>query len=77
MAKALTGLVKYETGKGAIIGLAGANEPYFIAELHFEAMDAIKSAFASELGRRLAADRRDLAPEDADVQMFLFDEQMV
>lgn len=77
MAKKLPGLVKYETSKGDIVGLAGASDPYLVAELHFESLSAIKSAFASELGKALAADRREFAPDDADVQMLLFDEQVV
>ena len=77
LAKQLPGLVRYETSKGDIIGLAGATDPYLVAELHFESLGAIKSAFASELGKSLAADRRELAPEDASVQMFLFDDQVV
>ena len=77
LAKKLPGLTKYETSKGPIVGMAGAIDPYFIATLHFESLNAIKSAFATELGQRCAADRRVLAPNDQDVQMFLFEEQAV
>ena len=77
MAKRLPGLTKYETSKGSIIGMAGAINPYFIATLHFESLAAIKSAFATEPGQACAADRRVLAPENEDVQMFLFEDQAV
>ena len=77
MAKKLPGLKKYEVSKGAIIALAGATDPYLIGTLHFDSLEAIKEAFASECGRACAADRRVLAPNDDDVQMFLFDDQDV
>lgn len=76
LAKKLPGLTKYETSKGPIVGMAGAVDPYFIATLHFESLNAIKAAFATELGQACAADRRVLAPNDLDVQMFLFEEQV-
>jgi uncharacterized protein (TIGR02118 family) len=77
LAKRLPGLKKYETSKGPILGMAGAVDPYFIATLHFESLNAIKSAFATELGQACTADRRVLAPNDQDFQMFLFEEQVV
>jgi|SRR5579875_2340963 uncharacterized protein (TIGR02118 family) len=77
LAKKLPGLTKYETSKGPVIGMAGAVDPYFIATLHFESLEAIKSAFATELGQACAADRRVLAPNDQDVQMFLFEDHVV
>ena len=77
LAKKLPGLKRYETSKGPIVGMAGAADPYFIATLQFESLHAIKSAFATELGQACARDRRVLAPNDQDVQMFLFEEQVV
>lgn len=77
LAKKLPGLTKYETSKGPVIGMAGSVDPYFIATLHFDSMEAIKSAFATELGHSCSADRRVLAPNDEDVQMFLFEDQVV
>lgn len=77
LAKRLPGLTKYETSKGPVIGMAGAIDPYFIATLHFESLEAIKFAFATELGQSCATDRRVLAPEEQDVQIFLFDDQSV
>ncbi len=75
MAKQLPCLKKYEVSKGTIVPLASAIDPYLIGTLHFDSMDAIKAAFASECGRACAADRRILAPDDKDIQMFLFDDQ--
>lgn len=77
LAKQLPGLVRYETSAGPIIGMAGASDPYLIAILHFESVDAIRSAFTTELGKDCAADRRVLAPDERDVQMFLFEDQEV
>jgi uncharacterized protein (TIGR02118 family) len=77
LAKQLPGLRKYEVSKGPIVSLAGAADTYFIATLHFDSVAAIKEAFASECGRACAADRRILAPDDKDVQMFLLDAHIV
>ena len=77
MARKLPGLRKYETSTGQIIGMAGARDPYFIATLHFESLAAIKSAFSTEIGHACAEDRRVLAPDDEDLQMFLFDDQVL
>ena len=75
LAKELPGLKRYEVSKGPIVALAGATDAYLVGTLHFESLTAIKEAFASECGRACAADRRILAPEDKDVQMFLFEDQ--
>jgi uncharacterized protein (TIGR02118 family) len=77
LAKQLPGLRKYETSKGPIVSLAGNADAYFVATLHFGSLADIKAAFASDCGRACAADRRHLAPNDKDVQMFLFDAQIV
>jgi uncharacterized protein (TIGR02118 family) len=73
LASGLPGLRKYEVSKGTIVALAGARDPYLVATLHFDSMSAIQAAFASELGKQCAADRRVLAPNDEDLQMFLFE----
>jgi len=75
LAKQLPGLKRYEVSKGPIVAMAGATDPYLVGTLHFDSLAAIKDAFASECGRACAADRRILAPDDEDVQMFLFDDQ--
>lgn len=77
LAKQLPGLKSYEVSKGPIVALAGATDPYLVGTLHFESLTAIKAAFASECGRACAADRRILASDDKDVQMFLFEDQSV
>lgn len=71
LAKNLPGLRKYEVSKGPIVVVAGDKNTHLIATLHFDSMDAIKQAFASECGQACAKDRRILAPNDEDVQMFL------
>jgi uncharacterized protein (TIGR02118 family) len=73
LAKKLPGLRKYEVSKGPIVPIAGAKDPYMIAMLHFDTLPAIREAFASEIGKACAADRLLLAPNDADVQIFLFE----
>ncbi|HEV2680368.1 MAG TPA: EthD family reductase [Rhodanobacter sp.] len=77
MAKQLPGLIKYEVSKGPIAALLNASDPYRVGILHFDSMAAIKEAFDSECGRACAADRKFMAPDDKDVQMFLFDDQSV
>jgi uncharacterized protein (TIGR02118 family) len=73
LAKKLPGLRKYEVSKGAIVPIAGAKDPYMVAMLYFDSLPAIREAFASEVGRACAADRKVLAPSDDDLQMFLFE----
>lgn len=74
LANRLPGLRRYEVSRGPVIAMAGAADAYLVGILHFDSMAALKEAFASECGRACAADRRRLAPNDEDVQMFLFDE---
>jgi uncharacterized protein (TIGR02118 family) len=75
MAKRLPGLRSYHVSKAPIVAVAGWKDVYLIGTLHFDSLAAIQSAFATELGRECAADRRVLAPNDADVQMYLFDDR--
>lgn len=75
LAKQLPGLRKYEVSRGPVVALAGGRDCHMIATLHFDDLAAIKAAFASPCGQAAAADRRVFAPDDADVQMFLFDDQ--
>jgi len=73
LAKALPGLRRYEVSRRPIATLAGDPEPYLIGTLYFDDMSAIRHAFSTEAGRACALDRRRLAPNDDDVQMYLFD----
>ena len=73
LAKKLPGLKKYEISKGSILPIAGAKDPYMIAMLHFESLSSIREAFASEIGQACAVDRKLFAPNDADLQTFLFE----
>ena len=73
MAKKLPGLRSYDISRGAILTPAGGSTPYLIGTLHFDDMAALRNAFASPEGQACAADRRLLAPDDADLQMYLFD----
>ncbi|HXP74096.1 MAG TPA: EthD family reductase [Stellaceae bacterium] len=76
LAKKLPGIRKYEVSRGAVTTLADG-EAYMVAILTFDSVAAIKAAFASEAGAACAADRRHFAPDPAQFQMFLFDDQEV
>jgi uncharacterized protein (TIGR02118 family) len=76
LAKKLPGIRKYEVSKGAIISPSGNNQ-YLIATLHFDSLEAIQRAFATEVGQECAADRKILAPKNSDYQMYLFDTKEV
>ena len=73
LAKRLPGLVRYEVSRGPILSPTGDPAPYLIGTLYFEDMPAMRRAFATPEGQACAADRRVLAPEEGDVQMYLFD----
>jgi uncharacterized protein (TIGR02118 family) len=73
LAKQLPGLRKYEVSRGAIAMPAGGGETHLVAILCWDDMAAMRAAFATEAGKACADDRRVLAPNDADVQMFLFE----
>jgi uncharacterized protein (TIGR02118 family) len=72
LAKKLPGLRSYEVSEPPILTPAGDAQPYRVAILHFDSLDAIRHAFSTPEGQACAADRRILAPEDDDVQMYLF-----
>ena len=73
LARQLPGLREYQTNRGPIISLYGASDAHLVVSLHFDALSDISVAFISESGRAYVADRRQLAPNANDVQMFLFD----
>ena len=76
LAKRLPGLETYEVSLGPATTLGSASDAYRVATLTFSSMDAMKAAFASDVGQECAADRRILAPDEK-VQMFLFDDRRV
>jgi uncharacterized protein (TIGR02118 family) len=73
LAKKLPGLMKYEINAGAVFSPIAHVDAHLIAILHFESMEAIKNAFASQTGKQCAADRKILSPKNGDVQIYLFD----
>lgn len=77
LAKKLHGLIKYDVGRSPIMSLTGHTDVYCIGTLHFESMEALKTAFASPEGQACAADRRILAPTSDDVQIYVFDTEEV
>src|SRR6476646_7641093 len=73
LAKRLPGLRKYEVSRRPILTPAGDPEPYLVGMLYFDDMASMRRACETTEGKACAADRRVLAPDDADVQMYLFD----
>ncbi len=73
LAKKLPGLIKYDVGKSPIFSTTGHSDTYCIGTLQFDSLDAIKTAFASPQGQACAADRKILAPNNDDVQIYLLD----
>lgn len=73
LARKLPGLRKYEVSHGPIVSPAGGEKCYLIPTLHFDDLPAIQAAFATPQGQARAADRRLMAPDNADVQMYLYD----
>jgi uncharacterized protein (TIGR02118 family) len=73
MAKQLPGLRKYDVSRGSIVSPIGGSTPYLIATLHFDDVPAIRNAFDSPEGQACAADRLLFAPDDADLQAYLFE----
>ena len=76
MAKGLIGLEKYEISAGPVTQMGAASDAYLVAILYFPSLAAIQQAFATDLGKACAADRRILAADDR-VQMFLYDDKIV
>lgn len=72
LAKQLPGLLKYEINDGPIHSTTGHSDTYRIANLYFESLDAMMAAFRSETGQKCAADRKILAPNNEDVQIYLY-----
>ena len=77
LAKQLPGLLKYQVSRGPIVARMAGDAPYMVATLHFDSMAAMRAAFATEVGKACAADRRLFAPDDADATMLLFDEEAI
>ncbi|MDB4908031.1 MAG: Ethyl tert-butyl ether degradation EthD [Gemmatimonadetes bacterium] len=77
LAKKLPGLRKYEVSQRPILTPAGDPEPYLIGTLYFDDLASLRQAFATPEGQACAADRRILAPDNDDLQMYLFEESEV
>ena len=66
------GLFALNAGLNVPLFLPGET-PYRVAILYFDSLEAIRTAFASEIGRACAEDRRKFAGDDDLVTMLLFD----
>jgi len=77
LAKKLPGLRKYDVSKSPIISTTGDLDTYLIGTLHFDSLDAIKTAFASPQGKACVADRKILVADDDKIQIYLFDTEDV
>lgn len=73
LAKQLPGLIQYEINDGAIASTISHADVYRIANLYFDSMEAMKKSFASEIGQQCAADRKVFAPNNEDVQIYLYE----
>lgn len=73
LAKQLPGLIKYEINAGPIVSTTGHADVYRIANLYFDSLEAMMNAFRSEIGQKCASDRKILAPDNGDVQIYLYD----
>lgn len=76
LAKQLPGLIKYEINEGDIQSTTG-HSSFRIANLYFKSMEAMRSAFMSEIGQQCAADRKVLAPNNEDVQIYFYETKEV
>jgi uncharacterized protein (TIGR02118 family) len=73
LAKQLPGLRNYELNDGPVASTTGHSDCYRIAHLYFDSLDAMMAAFRSEIGQQCAADRKILAPDNEDVQIYIYD----
>jgi len=73
LAKQLPGLHRYEISRAPIMDVLPGETPYRVATLYFDSLEAIRTAFDSEIGRACAVDRRKFAGDDDLVTMLLFD----
>jgi uncharacterized protein (TIGR02118 family) len=77
LVKTIPGFRKYEISRGPVMALAGPTDVHLVATVTFDDFAAMQRGFASPQGRAAAADRRSYAPDDSDVQMFVFDDRVV
>lgn len=75
LAKQLPGLQRYEINRPPIMNVLQGETPYRVATLYFDSLETIRTAFASEIGRACAVDRRKFAGDDDMMAMLLFDTQ--
>ena len=75
MAKRLPGLVSYDVSYGPIVSPAAPSKAWLIGTLHFDSLAAIGEAFASDIGKECALDRRIYAPDSSKFPMLLFDDK--
>ena len=71
LAKTITGLSRYETSDGPIVGPTGESPYQLVATLEFESMGALQQAMGSPEGRAAAADLANFA--QAGVEMLIFE----
>ena len=77
LAKQLPGLIKYEINDGPVVSPTGHTDTYRVANLYFESLEVMMTAFRSEIGQQCAADRLILAPNNEDVQIYLYSSKIL
>lgn len=75
LAKTLPGLRAYDVSRGPITGRMSGDAPYMVATLHFDRLQDVQNAFASDIGKECAADVRRFAPNDGDSTMLIFEDE--
>ena len=75
LAKTIPGLRKFELTQGPVLTPAGPSDIHSIAILHFDNIDAIRTAFASPEGQATAQDAQKFM-SDRDT-MFLFEKHEI
>ncbi|WP_099864825.1 EthD family reductase [Pararhizobium haloflavum] len=73
LAKKIPGLRKYEISRGGIDTPGGPADYHLLAILHFDSLDAIRSALGSPEGKAAAGDIANFADGGAD--LYFFDEE--
>jgi uncharacterized protein (TIGR02118 family) len=73
LAKKIPGLRKYETSQGPVMTPSGPSPYHLVAILHFDNMQAMRSAFATPEGRIAGEHARSLA----ELEILLFDDHEV
>lgn len=71
LARALPGLRRYDVSRGPVLGATGEPAAHLVASLEFDDLPSLQAALASEEGRAVGRDLRNLVPDGAGVQVYI------